>query len=100
MKNLMHRFNPNMFSTLFFYANSVKLPAKRILNYLGHLRDTVKCRFSNLGRRPHNTSWQSFFSRNEVKFEPFFLKILTVALLLAKSISNGAWYVILHSKIE
>jgi hypothetical protein len=49
MKNLMHRFNPNMFSTLFFYANSVKLTAKRIVNYLGHSRDTVKCRFSNLG---------------------------------------------------
>jgi hypothetical protein len=29
-------FNPNMFSTLFFYANSVELTAKRIMNYLVH----------------------------------------------------------------
>lgn len=83
MKNLMHRFNPNMFSTLFFYANSVKLTTKRIQNYLGCSRDTVKCRFSNLGWSPHNTSWPKKFSRNEVKFELYFLKILTVTLLLA-----------------
>ncbi len=63
MKNLMHRFNPNMFLTLFFYANSVKLTAKRILNYLGHSRDTVYIPDSQLLAEAPTTPLGKVFSQ-------------------------------------
>ncbi len=89
----MHRFNPNMFSTLFFYANSVKLPAKRILNYLGHSRDTVKCRFSNLGWKAPQHLLGKFFLKKWGEVWTIFLKILTVTLLQLRASPTvlGMW---------